>query len=72
MAFASERFSLQPIGGKGNPGMLTCVAKVSNRFSLKIRITKQILQRLLITLENVKAVNRSENLLNEASSKINY
>ena len=52
--------------------MLTCVAKVSDRFSFKIRITKQMLQRLLITLENVRAVNRSENLLNEASSKINY
>ena len=56
------------------------VAKVSDHSHLKIVYPKQILQRLPIALEQVKAGNTSENLLNEirnnhiffVSSKRNY
>ena len=40
------------------------VAKVSDRLSLKILTDKQMLQKLSIALEQVKAGNTSENLLN--------
>ena len=39
--------------------------KVSDHFNLKILTPKQILQRLPISLAQVKAGNASENLLNE-------
>ena len=38
---------------------------VSNHYNLKILTPKQMLQRLAITLAQVKAGNASENLLNE-------
>ena len=39
--------------------------KVSDHLNLKILIPKQMLQRLPVALEEVKACNLSENLLNE-------
>ena len=53
-----------------HPSDLPRVAKVSNRkvsdhTNLKILTPKQMLQRLLITLAQVKAGNTSENFLNE-------
>ena len=57
-----------------HPSDLTCltriarvarVAKVSGHSNLKILSPKQMLQRLPIALEQVKAGNTSENLLNE-------
>ena len=41
------------------------VAKVSDHFNLKILAPKQMFQRLLIALTQVKTDNTSENLLNE-------
>ena len=50
--------------------ILNCIANVSDRKvfnhkQLKILTAKQILQRLIIALAQVKADNKSENLLNE-------
>ena len=53
---------------KGIPSMLVhiaCIAKLSDYSNLKILSPKQMLQWLLIGLEQVKAGNTSENLLNE-------
>ena len=66
--------------GKGRPTDLACVAKLSNHLHLKILTPKQMLQRLLIALAQVKAGSTFENLMNEirqmkslfVSSKINY
>ena len=51
--------------GKGLPSNLARVAHVSDRKHIKILTPKQMLQRLPIALEQVKAGNASENLLNE-------
>ena len=56
------------IFGKGIPSMSTRVAsvgKVSDHSNLKILSPKQMLQRLIIALAQVKESNTSENLLNE-------
>ena len=55
------------IHGKIIPSMLARVAhgKVSSHSSLKISSPRQILQRFLIALTQLKAGNTSENLLNE-------
>ena len=45
--------------------MLAYIAKVSDHKHLKILTPKQMLQRLPITLAQVKAGNTAENLLNE-------
>ena len=44
---------------------IACIAKLSDYSNLKILSPKQMLQWLLIGLEQVKAGNTSENLLNE-------
>ena len=58
------------IRGKGNPNMFACIAcvvKVSDHSNLKILSPKQMLQRLPISLAQVKASITSENLLNETT-----
>ena len=54
--------------GREIPRMLAClarVAKVSDHSNLEILSPKQMFQRLLIALAEVKAVNTSESFLNE-------
>ena len=51
--------------GKRCPGMLDCSAKASACQHLKILGPKQMLQRLLIALAQVKASTTSGNLLSE-------
>ena len=46
--------------------------KVSDHSNLKILTPKQMLQRLPIALAQVKAVNRTENLLNEIRQITHY
>ena len=60
-----EIFPLQPTEGTGNPGRSAYVAKVSDRWCLKIWTHKQTLQRLLVALAKVKPGNTSGNLLSE-------
>ena len=69
-ASKSRIFQLEPAEGTGNPGMLTCVAKVSNpkvsdHMCLKILPHKEMLQRLPIALAQVNSGNTSKKLLNE-------
>ena len=58
------------ISGKGIPSMLACVAKVSNHLSFKTSSSKQMLQRILVALAQVKADNTSENLSKEIKQVI--
>ena len=51
--------------GKGLPSDLVHIVKVSDLKHIKILTAKQMIQRLPITLSQVKAGNTSENLLNE-------
>ena len=44
---------------------IACIAKVSNPKQLKILTPKQMLQKLALAFAQVKAGNKSENLLNE-------
>ena len=66
--------TISPIGkqkqGQVCPLDLARVAKVCDLTRLKILTPKQMLQRLLITLAQVKAGNTSENLLNEIRQTI--
>ena len=64
-AFKSRIFPLQPTKRSGNLGMSDHVAEVSDSSHLKILTPKQMLQRLAITLAQVKAGNISKNLLNQ-------
>ena len=69
----SSEAKYKTIHGKGIQSMLArvaCVVKVSDRevfdhSNLKILSQKQMLQKILIALAQVKADNTSENLLNE-------
>ena len=68
-------FPIKAIQGKGRQRTLDSstsdlpriarVAKLSDNSNLKILTPRQMLQRLPITLAQVKAGNTSENLLNE-------
>ena len=68
-------FSIKAIQGKGRQRTLDSsisdlprvarVAKLSDNSNLKILTPRQMLQRLPITLAQVKLGNTSENLLNE-------
>ena len=51
--------------GKGLKSILDCVAKVSDSKHLKILTPKQILQRSLIVLAQVKAGNTAVNWINK-------
>ena len=62
-------FPLQLTEGSGNPSMLGRGANVSDRLHLKMLTPKQMLQRLPITLAQVKAGCTPENLLNEIRQK---
>ena len=61
----SEIFPLQPTEGTGNPWRPVCLAKVSDRWCLKIWAHKQTLQRLVVALAKLKSGNTSENLLSK-------
>ena len=76
--FRSRMFPIKAIQGKGRQRTLASsasdlprvtrvarVAKLSDNSNLKILTPRQMLQRLPITLAQVKAGNTSENLLNE-------
>ena len=59
----------------GHPDILarmSCLAKVSDHSYLKILTPKQMLQRLAITLEQEKAGNTFENLLNKIRQMIYF
>ena len=56
---------------KGKGLRIALVAKVSDRSNLKILTPKQMLQRLAIALQQVKAENTSEKLLNKIRQIIN-
>ena len=56
---------------KGKGLHIALAAKVSDHSNLKILTPKQILQRLAIALQQVKAENTSEKLLNEIRQIIN-
>ena len=62
-AFTSGIYPLKP--SKGNLGMSTRVAKVSDRSGLKILTAKQMLERSPIALSQLKAGNTSEKVQNE-------
>ena len=73
--FRSRKFPIKAIQGKGRQRTLDSstsdlprvarVAKLSDNSNLKMLTPRQMLQRLPITLAQVKAGNTSENLLNE-------
>ena len=69
-SFKSRIFPIIPTWGKGCPTDLACLAKVFHRTRLKILTPKQMLQRLPITLAQLKAGNTYENLLNEIGQLI--
>ena len=74
-AYRSGMFPIKAIQGKGRQRTLDSstsdlprvarVAKLSDNSNLKMLTPRQMLQRLPITLAQVKAGNTSENLLNE-------
>ena len=75
--FKSKIFPIQPtedtgisahigkVSYRSHPSDFACVAKGLDRSHLIILTPKQMLQRLSVALEQVKADNTSENLLNE-------
>ena len=63
------------IHGKGHPDILarmSRLAKVSDHSYLKILTPKQMLQRLAIALEQEKAGNTFENLLNKVRQMVYF
>ena len=65
-------FPLQSTEARGHPGMLACVAKVSDRSCLTILAPKQVLERFPTALAPITAGNTSEKLLNEIRQTICY